>query len=65
MDFALMGFDNVLDAAHSNPPLSTVDVRPSELGEQAASILLARIADPGHSRRQHVITPQLVLRQSG
>lgn len=64
-DFALMGFDNVLDAAHSNPPLSTVDVRPSELGEQAASILLARIEDPGHSRRQHVITPQLVLRQSG
>jgi len=26
---------------------------------------LARIEDPGHSRRQHVITPQLVLRQSG
>lgn len=64
-DFALMGFDNVLDAAHSNPPLSTVDIRPSELGEQAAAILLARIEDPGQPRRQYLAAPQLVLRQSG
>ncbi len=65
VDFALMGFDNVLDAAHSNPPLSTVDIRPRELGEQAASILLARIENPDQSRRQYVAEPQLVLRQSG
>ena len=45
-DFALMGFDNVFDAAHSHP-LSTVDVRPAELGEQAATLLLARMAHPG------------------
>ena len=64
-DFALMGFDNVLDAAHSNPPLSTVDIRPSELGEQAAAILLARIEDPGLAKRQYLALPKLVLRQSG
>jgi LacI family transcriptional regulator len=64
-DFALMGFDNVLDAAHSNPPLSTVDVRPGELGEQAASILLARIEDPAQAKRQYLALPKLVLRQSG
>ncbi len=64
-DFALMGFDNVLDAAHSNPPLSTVDIRPSELGEQAASILLSRIEDPQHDKRQYLALPKLVLRQSG
>lgn len=64
-DFALMGFDNVLDAAHSNPPLSTVDIRPSELGEQAAAILLARIEDPGQAKRQYLARPELVLRQSG
>lgn len=62
--FALMGFDNVLDAAHSNPPLSTVDIRPSELGEQAASILLSRIEDPDQSKRQYLAVPRLVLRQS-
>lgn len=64
-DFALMGFDNVLDAAHSNPPLSTVDIRPAELGEHAAAILLACIEDPSLVKRQYVATPKLVLRQSG
>jgi LacI family transcriptional regulator len=63
-DFALMGFDNVLDAAHSNPPLSTVDIRPSELGEQAAAILLARIETPGQAKQQYLAVPRLVLRQS-
>jgi LacI family transcriptional regulator len=64
-DFALMGFDNVLDAAHSNPPLSTVDIRPSELGEHAAAILLARIDNPGQSKRQYLAQPELMIRQSG
>jgi LacI family transcriptional regulator len=63
-DFALMGFDNVLDAAHSNPPLSTVDIRPGELGERAASILLERMAKPTVGRRQYLAEPALVLRNS-
>ena len=61
-DFALIGFDNVLDAAHSNPPLSTVDIRPGELGEQAAAALLARLADPcDHTPgpRRQVVGPRL------
>lgn len=63
-DFALLGFDNVCDAAYASPPLSTVDVRPGELGEQAATLLLARMADPGLPRQQSLARPQLVLRQS-
>jgi LacI family transcriptional regulator len=63
-DFALMGFDNVFDAAHSNPPLSTVDVQPARLGEHAATLLLARMAHPGQPRQQSLARPQLVLRQS-
>ena len=63
-DFALMGFDNVLDAAHSNPPLSTVDVKPSEIGQQAATLLLARIRSPEQIRQRFVVDPRLVLRQS-
>lgn len=62
--FALMGFDNVLDAAHANPPLSTVDVRPGELGEQAAAILLRRIEEPALPRQRYFGEPRLVLRQS-
>jgi LacI family transcriptional regulator len=63
-NFSLMGFDNVLDAAVSNPPLSTVDVRPAEIGEHAASILLTRIANPSRAKRQYFALPTLVLRQS-
>ena len=63
-DFALMGFDNVLDAEHSNPPLSTVNVRPGEIGEQAAAVMLERILDPKRSARQYVALPSLVLRES-
>lgn len=64
-DFALVGFDNVVDAAHSNPPLSTVDIRPSQLGEHAAGALLARIADPAIKRQVYLAEPTLLLRQSG
>lgn len=63
-DFALMGFDNVLDAAHSNPPLSTIDIRPEDLGEQAAALLLARIAEPDLPRQRYLAEPRLILRQS-
>jgi LacI family transcriptional regulator len=63
-DFALMGFDNVLDAEHANPPLSTMDVRPGELGEHAARLLLARIGDMSLPPQRFLTSPRLVLRQS-
>jgi LacI family transcriptional regulator len=63
-DFALMGFDNVQDAAHSNPPLSTVDIRPSDLGEHAAAVLLARIEEPQRARQLYLVEPKLLIRQS-
>jgi LacI family transcriptional regulator len=63
-DFSLIGFDNVLDSAHSNPPLSTVDIEPSKLGEQAASILLQRIQQPGAKRMMYIASPALILRQT-
>jgi LacI family transcriptional regulator len=63
-DFALMGFDNIMDTAHSNPPLSTVDIHPSELGEQAAAILLRRIQEPDTKRLVYTAHPTLLLRQT-
>ncbi|MFX8758771.1 substrate-binding domain-containing protein, partial [Acinetobacter baumannii] len=63
-DFGLIGFDNVLDAAHSNPPLSTIDIRPGELGERAAGVLLSRIAEPGRPRQEYLAEPRLLIRQS-
>lgn len=63
-DFALMGFDNILDTAHSNPPLSTIDIHPTELGEKAATILLQRIQEPDTKRMVYTATPSLLLRQT-
>jgi LacI family transcriptional regulator len=63
-DFALMGFDNILDTAHSNPPLSTIDIHPTDLGEKAASILLQRIKEPDAKRLVYTATPSLLLRQT-
>ena len=45
-DFAIIGFDGVADAAHSNPPLSTISVDPGHLGEVAAELLLQRLREP-------------------
>lgn len=63
-DYALVGYDNILDSAHSNPPLSTVDIEPRKLGEQAASILLQRIQDPLAKRQVYTANPTLTLRQT-
>ena len=59
-----MGFDNVLDAEHSNPPLSTIDVGPEDLGERVAAMLLARLQVSELPRQRYLAVPQLVLRQS-
>lgn len=64
-DFAITGSDNVLDAAHSNPPLTTIDVRPAELGERAAATLLTRMREPEHPKQTYIGEPRLVTRQSG
>jgi LacI family transcriptional regulator len=63
-DFLLIGYDNVLDSAHSNPPLSTVDIEPSTLGEHAANILLERIRNPDANRMVYIAHPKMLLRQT-
>jgi len=59
-----MGYDGLLDTAHSNPPLSTVDIRPGALGEAAASLMLERLSKPETDRQRFVAAPQLLLRAS-
>jgi LacI family transcriptional regulator len=63
-DLAVIGFDGVAATEHSNPPLSTMDVAPGRLGEIAAEVLLARLADPTAPANVRVATPRLVVRQS-
>jgi LacI family transcriptional regulator len=63
-DFSLTGFDGVMGSAHTNPPLTTVDVKPGELGKTAADALLERLAHPDAAPIEHLAEPTLVVRQS-
>jgi len=63
-DLSITGFDGVVAAAYSHPPLTTVDTRPAELGALAADALLQRLADHGAPPIQRISQPTLVVRQS-
>ena len=64
LDFSIVGFDDIADASLARPALSTVAIDPHHIGEEAAKLLLRRIADPsGPSER--IITPsRLVIRDT-
>lgn len=63
-DFAVIGFDDVWEAAHAVPALSTVAVDVEALGARAAHMLLETIgADDAHVQR-HVGAVRLVIRET-
>ncbi|MFW5717585.1 MAG: LacI family DNA-binding transcriptional regulator [Spirochaetota bacterium] len=51
-----VGFNNTPEAARCVPPLSSVDIRPEELGRSAARLLIDRI-ERGDVAENHVIVP--------
>lgn len=65
-DFSVIGYDNTEYSDMTLPPLTTVDVRPYKIGEQAAALLLRQInrdkACP--FPYESVILPELVIRKS-
>ncbi|MFV0459020.1 MAG: LacI family DNA-binding transcriptional regulator [Actinomycetales bacterium] len=61
-DVSLIGFDNSALGAVGLIQLTSVDIRSAELGVQAASRVLARIADPGLPLTQVALRPRLVQR---
>lgn len=61
-DMSLVGFDDIPEAAHFYPPLTTVRQNFSEIGRRAVSLLLAELQ--GNHLEQQQITPELVVRQS-
>jgi LacI family transcriptional regulator len=63
-DMAVTGFDGVIAAAHTNPPLTTVDTQPAALGTLAADALLERLANPDAPPIRRVTEPELAIRQS-
>lgn len=61
-DLAVVGFDDVADAAHFHPPLTTIRHDFDDLGAQAVRALIARIE--GRQAPDALLVPRLVVRVS-
>lgn len=63
-DLSVVGFDNLMDAAYLNPPLTTVDQFVSEMGTLAVEVLMKLIKGEDLENELHRIQTQLVVRDS-
>ena len=63
-DCAVIGFDNIPEAAHYRPALTTVEIGAHRIGEEAADLLLRRIRTPGGPPESIVLPPRLIVRSS-
>ena len=63
-DFGLVGYDDVDEAAHWTPRLSTVFNNQTCIGSNAARLLLERIGDPDRPPVELVLEPELRIRAS-
>jgi LacI family transcriptional regulator len=63
-DFAIIGSDDVAEAAQWYPPLTTVRNFQGEMGRNAAELLMQRIAEPSAAPRRIVLEPELIVRST-
>ncbi|WP_035279214.1 LacI family DNA-binding transcriptional regulator [Actinokineospora spheciospongiae] len=61
---AVIGFDDIDLAAHTQPPLTTVRRPSREMGEAAATILLANLAGAPFPTTPEIIPTELIVRAS-
>lgn len=61
-DISVVGFDDIPEAAHFYPPLTTVHQNFREIGRRAVSLLLTELQ--GGIATHEQITPELVIRRS-
>jgi len=62
-DISIVGFDDIPEAAHFWPPLTTVRQDFVELGRRCVDILLGPV-DPNHESAPATIMPELIVRSS-
>jgi LacI family transcriptional regulator len=60
----VVGFDDIPLAAYFDPPLTTIRLPASELGQAAGRALLERIADPAAAARRMLLPTELIVRAS-
>ncbi len=63
-DLAIIGFDNIPEAALWMPGLTTMAVNPFNLGEKLAQTLLDRIIQPNKESRHINLPAKLTLRET-
>jgi LacI family transcriptional regulator len=63
-DLSIIGFDDIPQAAHMHPPLSTVRQPLEEMGRSAVHLLFKYIADPLAEIERVELSTRLVLRES-
>lgn len=63
-DFALVGFDDITEAALVQPALTTVSVAAKEIGRKAGELLFSRIQGNDEPAKRIILPPALVVRES-
>jgi LacI family transcriptional regulator len=63
-DFAVVGFDDVVEAEHYMPALTSVAVDAAGLGERAAHVVLKMIQSRTTRAEDHIGAVNLVVRES-
>jgi len=63
-DIKIVGFSNEPLDAYANPPLSSVDQNPTEIGKTAAEILIGQIESKILTQEVRTIDSSLVIRDS-
>ncbi len=64
VDFAVIGCDDIAEAALCRPALSTTSTNPRAIGEEAARLLLRRIENPHRAPEEVILPPRLIIRES-
>ena len=63
-DVSIIGFDDIPEAAHFWPPLTTVRQDFAELGRRCVALLLGDIEDLADDQAAPTIVPELIVRGS-
>lgn len=63
-EVSIIGFDDIQDASVATPPLTTMAVRPYQLGKVLAQKLLARLKDPSLPISSTLLPAELVVRET-
>ncbi|MCM8778131.1 MAG: LacI family transcriptional regulator [Candidatus Omnitrophica bacterium] len=63
-DIAIIGFDNVKEGIYSLPLLTTVDQMVEKVADEITNLLIETIENNKKEKRQIIIEPELVIRES-